>query len=107
MTRTSEEITAEILQRVDLENKCGRQKWERLKTAMFSFAFLVAAAALAFTPWSISLREAPVAATQAALIFEGAGGYVLTGVICFASGGAIALACVKSNELKSKGGTQK
>ena len=107
MARTNLENTAEILRRADLADKREKQKWERRKMVICSFAFLIAAAALAFSPWSISSRYAPMATAQSALIWGGAGGYVLTGVVCFAVGSAVALICTKWNEIKSKGGTQK
>ena len=95
MKRTNEEITSEILRRVEKLDRRDRKRRKRWKNAVFSFVFLLVAAVLFFIPWGMGEHEAPVAAVQAELLYNAAGGYVLTGVICFAAGAAATLFCLK------------
>ena len=98
MTRTREEITAEILRRIQQANKRGGQKRQRLKTAALCFAFTAAAAILTFVPWRMDVALAPVAAARAELLYNGIGGYVLIGVVCFAAGAAAVLIGLRKQE---------
>jgi len=100
MARTREEITAEILRRIQQADKRGRQKRQRLKTAALCFAFAAVAAVLTFVPWRMDMELAPVATARAGLLYSGIGGYVLIGVVCFAAGAAAMLIGLRKRERK-------
>jgi len=103
MTRTREEIMAEILRRVDLTDKRGKQKRERLKIGIFTLTFLFASAALAFTPWNMKSESVSTATARAELLYTDIGGYVLIGVICFAAGAATVMIGMYIHRNKQEG----